>query len=255
MGSNPTLSAMTLPIVDCQFPIDSPSDRPNQLAIGNWQSSIFGKVQEWLNWQHWKCCVRQRTVGSNPTLSAIFKILGSKLSNSRSAQVLNLMVKSKVFLTVIAFLLFLSAANAQRRTTGRLTVCGNPNAACPSAATFEPHDLPFRVPRNAVIWETELFYAVVLKSMNAPDENCDAHISETERVAAQVLFPDRKVFASRCVEPGTLYYTNTRPNTRLMAVYAGPTLTEANRILAAVKATGKFSGAYVRRMRAGFNGT
>ena len=31
----------------------------------------MGKVQEWLNWQHWKCCVRQRTVGSNPTLSAI----------------------------------------------------------------------------------------------------------------------------------------------------------------------------------------
>jgi hypothetical protein len=32
-----------------------------------------GKVQEWLNWQHWKCCVPQKgTVGSNPTLSAIF---------------------------------------------------------------------------------------------------------------------------------------------------------------------------------------
>ncbi len=40
-----------------------------------------------------------------------------------------------------------------------------------------------------------------------------------------------------------------------MAVYAGPTLAEANRVLAAVKATGKFSGAYVKRMRAGFNGT
>ena len=169
------------------------------------------------------------------------------------------MIKSGVSRTVLAaaaaFLIFVSAADAQRRTTRRLAVCGNPNAACPSQATFEPHDLPFRVPRNAVIWETELFYAVVLKSMNAPDENCDAHIPETERLAAQTLFPDSKVFASRCVEPGTLYYTNTRPNTRLMAVYAGPTLTEANRILAAVKATGKFPQAYVRRMRAGFNGT
>lgn len=169
------------------------------------------------------------------------------------------MIKSKVFLTVIAaaaaFLIFVSAADAQRGTTKRLTVCGNPNAACPSQATFEPHDLSFRVPRNAVIWETELFYAVVLKSMNASDENCDAHISESERLAAQALFPQRKVFASRCVEPGTLYYTNTRPNTRLMAVYAGPTLAEANRVLVGVKATGKFPGAFVRRMRVGFNNT
>ncbi len=27
-------------------------------------------MQEWPNWQHWKCCVGQPTVGSNPTLSA-----------------------------------------------------------------------------------------------------------------------------------------------------------------------------------------
>lgn len=150
---------------------------------------------------------------------------------------------------------FASATDAQRRTTGRLTVCGNPNVACRSEATFEPHDLPFRVPRNAVIWETELFYAVILKSMNAADDNCDAHIPEAERLAAQTLFPDRKVFASRCVEPGTLYYTNTRPNSRLMALYAGSTLAEANRVLAAVKATGKYSAANIRRLRAGFNGT
>lgn len=144
---------------------------------------------------------------------------------------------------------------AQRKTTKRLTVCGNPKAACPSAATFEPHDLPFRVPRNAVIWETELFYAVILKSMKASDDNCEVFIAESERLAAQKLFPDRKVFASRCVEPGTLYYTNTQPNTRLMAVYAGSSLADANRTLAEVKATGKFPGAFVRRMRAGFNGT
>ncbi len=32
----------------------------------------LGKVQEWLNWQHWKCCEPQKgSVGSNPTLSAI----------------------------------------------------------------------------------------------------------------------------------------------------------------------------------------
>lgn len=171
------------------------------------------------------------------------------------------MIKSRVFLTVItaaaAVVIFASAADAQRRNAGRLTVCGNPNTVCRTSAVFDPHDLQFRVPQNAnaVIWETELFYAVVLKSMNASDENCDAHIPESERLAAQTLFPDRKVFASRCVEPATLYYTNTKPNTRLMAVYAGATLGEANRVLAAVKAMGKYPGAYVKRMRAGFNGT
>jgi hypothetical protein len=100
-----------------------------------------------------------------------------------------------------------------------------------------------------------LFYAVILKSMKASDDNCEIFIPESERTAAQDLFPDKKVFTSRCAEPGTLYYTNTRPNTRLMALYAGSTLAEANRTLAAVKATGKFSDASIRRMRAGFNGT
>ncbi len=162
---------------------------------------------------------------------------------------------SRILAAVAALLfIFVSVADAQK-TTKRLTVCGNPNAACPSQATFEPHDLKFRVPRNAVIWETELFYAVILKSMKASDDNCDAYVSEADRLAAQTLFPDRKVFASRCVEPGTLYYTNTAPNTRLMALYAGSTLAEANRILASVKATGKYPRAYLRRMRAGFNGT
>ena len=168
------------------------------------------------------------------------------------------MIKTNLSRTItggaVALLILASAADAQRKT-GRLTVCGNPTVACRSEATFEPHDLRFRVPRNAVIWETELFYAVILKSINSSDDNCDAHIPESERLAAQALFSDRKVFASRCVEPGTLYYTNTRANTRLMAVYAGQTLAEANRTLATVKATGKFSGAYVKRMRAGFNGT
>jgi hypothetical protein len=35
---------------------------------------LFGKVQERLNWQHWKCCEPQKgSVGSNPTLSARFQ--------------------------------------------------------------------------------------------------------------------------------------------------------------------------------------
>jgi hypothetical protein len=40
-----------------------------------------------------------------------------------------------------------------------------------------------------------------------------------------------------------------------MAVYAGATQADANRMLATVKATGKFPGANIRRMRAMINGT
>jgi hypothetical protein len=40
-----------------------------------------------------------------------------------------------------------------------------------------------------------------------------------------------------------------------MAVYAGRTQAEAAQMLSSVKATGKFAGASIRRMSAGFNGT
>jgi hypothetical protein len=40
-----------------------------------------------------------------------------------------------------------------------------------------------------------------------------------------------------------------------MAVYAGKTRAEAERMLAAVRATGKYPTANLRRMQAGFNGT
>jgi len=147
------------------------------------------------------------------------------------------------------------ASGQRRRQARHFSVCGNPNLPCKSVATFEPHDLPIRIPRNAVIWDTELFYAIMLKSVKSPGDSCDVFVPESERLAAQALFPDHKVFSSRCAEPGQLYYTNTSPKAHFMAVYAGTTLAEAKRMLAAVKATGKFTGATVRRMRAGFNGT
>jgi hypothetical protein len=142
-----------------------------------------------------------------------------------------------------------------RQPARRASVCGNPKVACKTASTFQPNDLPFRVPENAVIFDTELFYAVVLKSVPAKDEDCNTFVPETERLAAQLMFADHKVFSSRCVDVENLFYTNVDPKYRIMAVYAGTTLAESKRMLAAVKATGKFPGAYVRRMRTGFNGT
>jgi hypothetical protein len=209
------------------------------------------------------CAATHRGFESHPFRHFTFVIqISNRYPPTRlNVETLSAMIKSKslravaVALVALCFVSFAAVTEAQKKTTKRLAVCGNPKASCPSTATFEPHDLPFRVPQNAVIWETELFYAVILKSMKASDDDCKMFIPEAERHAAQNLFPDKKVFTSRCIEPGTLYYTNTRPNTRLMAVYAGSTLADANRMLAAVKATGKYSGASIRRMRAGFNGT
>jgi hypothetical protein len=162
-----------------------------------------------------------------------------------------------LFTSVIAICPLSGAANAQKRRppAKHPAVCGNPNVTCPSAVKFEPNDLPFRIPANAVIYDTELFYAVILRSVSTRGDNCDNYIPEPERLAAQILFPDHKVFTSRCAEPGQVSYTNTNSNTNFMAVYGGTTLAEANRILAAVKATGKFPGANLRRMRAVINGT
>ena len=158
-----------------------------------------------------------------------------------------------VFVLTISDSLAQSRTNARKRQRG--SVCGNPKLPCRTSATFQPNDLPFRVPQNSVIWDTELFYAVILKTVTSTEDNCDVFIPEQERIQAQLLFPDRKVFANRCYDIENLFYTNVDPKFRIMAVYAGSTLTEANRVLASVKSTGKFPGAYLRRMRTGFNGT
>jgi hypothetical protein len=151
-----------------------------------------------------------------------------------------------------------SAAAGQshaRQRARKASICGNPLIACKTTPTFEPHDLPFRVPANSVIFDTELFYAIVLKSVAADEGDCHVFVPEAERLQAQALFPDRKVFTSRCADVENLFYTNVNPKFRIMAVYGGTALAEAKRVLEAVKATGKFPGANLRRMRTGFNGT
>lgn len=163
-----------------------------------------------------------------------------------------------VAIGLLSATVFVEGAAAQSRVTRkrpRGSICGNPKIACKTTATFNPNDLPFRVPKDSVIFDTELFYAIVLKSVTAREDDCDTFVPETERLQTQVLFPDRKVFASRCVDIENLFYTNVDPKYRIMAVYGGTTLPEAKRVLETVKATGKFPGAYLRRMRTGFNGT
>ena len=158
--------------------------------------------------------------------------------------------------TTTVLIFFAGAISAQkRRPVKHASICGDPTAACKTSATFQPYDLPFRLPAKAVIYDTDLFYAVILKSISVPVDNCDTFVPESDRLAAQTLFPDHKVFSSRCAEPGGLSYTNTSSKSQFMAVYAGMTIADANSMLAKVKATGKFPGANIRRMRAAFNGT
>ena len=146
---------------------------------------------------------------------------------------------------------------AQRRRQPRRfgVVCGDPTVRCNTSVEFQPYQLPFGIPPRAVIWESELFYAIILRSIREPEENCTQHIPERERIEAQTLFPRHKVFTSRCFEPGDLFYTNVTRNTQFMGVYAGRTQAEAARMLERVRATGRFPGASIRRMRTGFNGT
>jgi hypothetical protein len=162
----------------------------------------------------------------------------------------------RVFTFSFLLLTFYLSADAQsRRTPRRASVCGNPQITCKTSAEFQPYDLPFRVPQNAVIYDTELFYAIMLKSVGVSDQDCDVFVPETERLAAQALFPDHKVFTSRCPDVETLFYSNVSSQHRFMAVYAGSTMAEAQRMLQTVKATNQFAGAGIRRMRTGFNGT
>ena len=174
------------------------------------------------------------------------------------------LMKLRLFEKVIMLGVFSSLAltnivagqsHVPRQRARRASICGNPLSACKTTATFQPNDLPFRVPANSVIFDTELFYAIVLKSVPAKGDDCNVFVPETERLQTQTLFPEHKVFTSRCADIENLFYTNVNPKLRIMAVYGGTTLTEAKRMLEAVNATGKFPGANLRRMRTGFNGT
>ena len=134
-------------------------------------------------------------------------------------------------------------------------LCPDPTVRCRTSVEFAPHQLPFVVPPSAVIFETEKFYAVILKSGPDKTQDCTGFVPESERLEAQKLFPHSKVFASRCFEPDELYYEGIDPEVRFMAVYAGRTRAEAASVLEKVKATGLFPGAYLKRTSTGFNGT
>ena len=149
-------------------------------------------------------------------------------------------------------------AAAQRpRRRAPAPICGDPTVRCRTTVEFQPYQLPFRIPPQGAIWESEYFYAVILKSVRDESKgaDCNIFVPEPERVAAQALFPRHKVFASRCFEPGDLFYMGVAEDSQFMAVYAGRTRAEGQAMLEKVRAAGRYPGANLRRMRTGFNGT
>jgi len=151
-------------------------------------------------------------------------------------------------------ILSLSANTAAQHRLGK--ICGDPHAPCGGREQFQPWELTFAFPRNAVVYESEYFYSIILKSAKLKGQNdCEKSFAEDDRLRIQELFPKNKVFALKCSEPGGMFYTNVANDIVFLGVYAGKTRSQADLFLKTVKATGKFPGAAVRRMKAGINGT
>jgi hypothetical protein len=126
-------------------------------------------------------------------------------------------------------------------------LCYDPAHPCTG---FRAHDLSFVLPRGGVARDearSESFYAVILRI--AP--RCT--IPERDRVAAQRLFPARKVFSGRfeCDDDveNNVSYKGVNASRAFLAVYAGATGAETSATLAAVTRTGRFPGANLRRMQ------
>ena len=125
-------------------------------------------------------------------------------------------------------------------------VCGDPSQPC---AGFHEHDLSFARESTGTARVQEVsaaFFAVILES----GERCA--IPESERRRVQALFPARKVFSSRFECDGdvenNVKYANVDEKRAFVAVYAGKTAGDADKVLAEAKAKG-FAGANVRRMQ------
>ena len=127
------------------------------------------------------------------------------------------------------------------------SICPDPAHPCRG---FKAHDLSFVLPRGEVARDqarSDAFYAVILRS----GPRCS--IAEADRVAAQALFPGRKVFSQRfeCDDDveNNVNYTNVAPDRAFLAVYAGATRAQASDVLARAARTGRFPGANLRLMR------
>ena len=161
-------------------------------------------------------------------------------------------MNSRQFFVLLIFTVAsITTTGASQKEGGR--ICENPASSCPSSYPFEPYQLAFEIKQKLVFgkrYRSVSFYAVILSSVRANGDPDCAHISEEQRLRAQALFPDRKVFASRFSCPEELVlYMNVNQDFNFLAVYAGDSMPEAKQVLNRVKASGRYPQANLRLMR------
>ena len=123
-------------------------------------------------------------------------------------------------------------SHAKRQRAKRGSICGNPKVACKTTVPFQPHDLPFQVPANSVIFDTELFYAVMLKSVKTRRRRLQRCLFRKQSGwKRRLYFPSAKFSRPDVYDIENLFYSTISANVRIMAVYAGTTLPEARRCL------------------------
>lgn len=162
------------------------------------------------------------------------------------------------FLVIIVFLSgIVFSQNSKKEKTMQGKICGNPRMACKAdKQIFSSYDLPFETPKGYVVFESQPFYAIILKSVKIPEAGLEQEaFTEDERISVQKAFPNNKVFGTKGNDPGMLYYRGIQENTAFMGVYAGRTLSEANAFLKQVRQNESYKGAYIKRLVAEFNGT
>ena len=135
-----------------------------------------------------------------------------------------------------------------KRTVTQGEVCPDPARPCLDIERFKPNELSFRIAKKFDFDRgqdrSQPFYAVILKS----GELCK--IPDAERVAAQALFPARKVFLHQyfCQDFGDkVTYTNVNRKAGFIAAYAGKTEADAKAFLAEARA--RYPDANLRRMQ------
>jgi hypothetical protein len=158
---------------------------------------------------------------------------------------------TKPILLVASLLLALPSTLIAQTRGG--AVCYQPTVQCSASYSFAPYQLPFTIGEKLEFGKTyrsEEFYAIVLKSVKAVEDPDCSFVTEAERLEAQKLWPSRKVFASHLNCPEELIlYENIDRNFNFLAVYAGKTLKEAQRVLTQIKAHPSYSQVYLKRMR------
>lgn len=167
----------------------------------------------------------------------------------------------KLFQYCSLIIFFIPASSyAQSASQSQLyDVCGNPKLECKTSGGFDDADLPIKV-TGKLEWmgeyKSKAFYAVIVQSrkviaVSGPEEECGGQFTPAERSRLQSSFPSNRVFSSAF---GCYYfehsYTNVNTGFNFLAVYGGETEAAARTVLKAIKSTGKYPGANLRRMQA-----